>query len=496
MRNSMPKNKGFTLIEIIVSLAIFAIISVGFLGMFTTVFINTYKTSKITENSFASQSVVEDKILEVKNKIDNDAQNTIDITPTTVTIFDELGVNFKKVITVYHIKEGVSGGRPIETYVTQTRAPKLIVPKITSTVTITANTLAVEPYPNLGMKSNLTLNAATPVVDKPGYLIQHLYYWYRSNQTQYVKSLVPEFPAEYEIIPAYTGKVISTITDDYANRFVQLMITPVGEKGQMGSGYPSNNVLISGLSVNNDLLIHLDASMIDLSKDVTAGRVVRWKDIGPKALSVSDSNSANRPQIDEHIVYDSVPHKVLGVSRNSTGSTQQLTIQSNNTINTGKTNVTAYVAIKFASVNAVTVNVPIIDSNSSGTTNEWSLGTNATGQLQLNKQGTNNNTSQNRYIALSETNFKNDAWSILRLDIYTNVIRIYNGLTLVGETYNFTETKENSTSLSSNFNLTPFQVIFNNVGYSVGEVLVYEGQQSTADSQKVLDYLYKKFIGE
>lgn len=490
----MRKNKGFTLIEIIVSLAIFAIISVGFLGMFTTVFINTYKTSEITENSFASQSLAEEAILDVKNKIDNNNHSNISQSSKTIKIFDELGTGYEKDIVVYHVKENVAGGRPIETFVAQNRPPKLIVPKITSDVRINANTTSMIPYPNIGMKNLLTVNAETPVVDQPGYLIQHLYYWYLSDQKHYIKSLPPSFPDAYAIIPAYTGNLISSITDEYKNKFIKLMVTPVGEKGQMGSGYTSNNVLISGLSVNDNLLIHLDASMIDLTADVDSNRVKQWNNISPIALNTIPSTGANRPAYTIDTIGVTDPHEVIEVTRSLTGSNQFLTIDANSTINSGKRNVTVYLVVKFDDENAITTNVPIIDTRYNNSTRKWTLGTNNDGQLELQKYG--NNSNQKRIVTIGETESRTGEWSILRLDVYDNQLSIKSNAIKENNQYIFDDVQTENNGLDRDIYSTPMRIYFNNVGYSMSEILVYEGKQSETDSQKVLEYLFTKFIRE
>src|SRR5690554_5595540 len=320
----LKSKKAFTLIEIIVSLAIFAIISAGFYSLFASVFINTYNTSQITENSFASQSAVEDAILDVKTKISNNDHGSITNDTEVYTLFSSFGSSFEKDVTVYKVLESVEGTRPIETYVAQTRPPQLIVPNITSDVRIAARTLSEVNYPNIGMKQTLTINADEPVTDNPGYLIQHLYYWYKSGGRDYIKSEPPIFPDNYAIIPEYTAKVISSVNDSYANSFVKLLVTPVGEKGQMGNSYPSNDLLISGMPVNDNLLMNLDASMIDLVTDVSSNRVIRWNDIGPYSIPGSNSNTNNRPLISEHLVGSDTTHKVLGIQKSLPGSNQYL----------------------------------------------------------------------------------------------------------------------------------------------------------------------------
>ena len=127
---------GFTLIEIILSIAILAILSVGFFGAFSVVFINTYRTGELTEAMFAAQGEVEDLILEIKTKLKDD-QDVSEYEPDTITIFDSYGSSISRDVIVYPIKLETPS-ISISTFVSRTRAPKLIVPKIEGGITITA----------------------------------------------------------------------------------------------------------------------------------------------------------------------------------------------------------------------------------------------------------------------------------------------------------------------------------------------------------------------
>ena len=107
MRNNV---NGFTLIEIIVSLAIFALISVSFLTMFSTVFISTYRTSEITEETFMVQKLLENEILDIKSKLENDLHAEITTTPADYVIFDSLGSNYTRTVTAYPVNFALANG--------------------------------------------------------------------------------------------------------------------------------------------------------------------------------------------------------------------------------------------------------------------------------------------------------------------------------------------------------------------------------------------------
>jgi prepilin-type N-terminal cleavage/methylation domain-containing protein len=255
-------NKGFTLVEVILSLAIFSIISVGFLGMFSSVYINTFKSTVVTENAFLAQRQIEDQIAVVKSSLEKNTPPT-GLTSSTVTLFS--GSNLRNVI-VYHLRQSVTTDQVIDTLVASSRPPQLLVPNITSTVTIAAfSGTTKKDYPNIGMPSLSVDLGTTLVVDNPGLLIRYLYYWYISNPGYYITNTPPAFPDNYEIIAEHTTDTIPSIPTTYGGRFLKLVVTPVGEKGQMGTSVQSNALYISGIPINDNLIFNLDASYINTS---------------------------------------------------------------------------------------------------------------------------------------------------------------------------------------------------------------------------------------
>lgn len=493
------KVKGFTLIEIIISLAIFALISVGFLSMFSTVFVSTYRTSIITEETFETQKTLESMIMDIKTKLEHNEHASINVTPVDYVVFNSLGSNYRRTVKAYPVNASLSNGQIVESLVSQTRPPQLIVPVINSPVIITANTTVQVPYPNIGMKQLLSINGQTPTnISNPGYLIHMLNYWYRTTNKYYTPYLPPTFPDDFQIIPGYTDKVIPVITDEYSGKFVQLLMTPVGEKGQMGQSVPSNALLISSMPVNNNLLLHMDASFIDTtsSTEVISGlsRVRQWKDISSNPMTVvtTSNNNASPEFVIEELGVDNL-RRIISVQKNSTNSTQTL---ANTSTITGKLNLTMYFAVRFqgdpdGTTMGVAPNVVLFNINSANSTNKALIQTDADGLLEVRRIG--NNTSTTRVAKIGEE-FRTGEWAVFKVDLLNSRTALYSVLTLDSSgNYLFENSSVNNTSISDTMNINRFLVNFA-FGYNVGEVMIFDGEQSSEDSQAILKYLYEKYI--
>lgn len=274
--------------------------------MFTTVFINHYKSAEVTENAFLAQRNMEDAIAQVKAALNNGvAVETYE--SQTITLFS--GTN-ARTVTSYYVTQGSGVGPSLEIFISSTRPPQLRVPVITSGVSIEAqsggNTVK---YPSVGL-SGLSVDLADDlVVDNPGLLIRYLYYWYVSKPNEYIPGSPPAFPDDYEIIREYTSSTIPTIPESYGGRFIKLLVTPVGEKGQMGASVQSNALYISPLPVTSNLLFRADASYIDLMsttmiRTTTSGGVVSryvklLPDLGSNALDLKQTTSNNQPILNQ-----------------------------------------------------------------------------------------------------------------------------------------------------------------------------------------------------
>lgn len=496
----MRKNvNGFTLIEIIVSLAIFALISVSFLTMFSTVFISTYKTSEITEETFMTQKLLENEILDIKSKLENGLHSEITTTPTNYVLFDSLGSNYRRSVTAYPVNLALSNGQIIESLVSQIRPPQLIVPVINSPVVITADTTVPVAYPNIGMKQLLTINGQTPSnISNPGYLIHMLNYWYRTSEKYYTPYLPPTFPDDFQVITQYTDKVIPVITDDYSGKFVQLMMTPVGEKGQVGQSVPSNAILVSSMPVNTNLLLHMDASFIDTNSSTEVisnlSRVRQWKNISSTSMTVlTTSNNNASPEFVIEELGVQTPRRVISVQKNSTNTTQTL---ANTSTITGKPNLTMYFAVRFygnaeGTVSGVAPNVVLFNINSQNNTNKALIQTDADGVLEVRRIGNNASTTR---VAKIGHEFRTGQWAVFKVDLLSSRTALYSSLEVdANGVYQFANSSVNNTSISNNININRFLANFA-FGYNVGEVMIFDGEQNQTDSQAILKYLYEKFM--
>lgn len=482
---NIKSNKGFTLIEIILSLAIFAIISVGFLGMFSTVFINTYRTTEVTENTFQSQKEIEEEIIRVKNQLTQGITPT-GVTASTVSVFSG---SSEREVTVYHLKISTAGST-VESMVSETRAPQLRVPVITSGVHIRyfsgATALA---YPNIG-HSNLKADLSTELqVDNPGLLIRYLYYWYISKPGQYVPARPPVFPDDYILITDQTTRLITNIPESYAGRFLKLVVTPVGERGQMGTSVESNEIYLSPFKTNANLLLHFNASYVDIgSADTTligaSEFLTTWRDIGSLAITATQATNNRKPKLEFTFVDESETQEIISLTGELNGQVQSLTSVTHSSLN-GLNDITVYFVAKFD--DSFPNNTVIFRSragNNQG--NRWLLQTNSEGRLQIVRYF---NSATSLASTVTDVNYRSNEWTIFKLEIWNNSLRFeVNNVSTGAVTYSTNTNTMMTTPLLMNFH--PLM--------SIGEILIFNGRHADGaeDEMDVYDYLSNKYMLE
>lgn len=489
MSNLIKNKSGMTLLEIIISLAIFAIINVGFYGMFSTVFINMYKTSKITESAFLSQQVIESHIAEVKQKLKNGLVDQVTDDKLSITLFS--GSN-ERTVSAFHLTENMINGKLVETLVAENRPPQLRVPVITSDVIIKAkNGSTTINYPNIALRDtyDIVLEGGTPTVDNEGLLIQHLYYWYISKPGFYTLSQPPLFPDDYEILAGYTAKDIVTIPESFGGKFLVLMVTPVGEKGAMGDSVISNEVFISPLPVTSNLLLHFDASWINDNEgsiEYSSDRVQKWYNISSN-IPTAPNPTGSLPTI----VVSQTSNRTFGVTRSSSTGTQQLSNTNAFTGTSGKQNLTVYFIANFSTSNGTAQNITLLNSSSTSTKNSFVLKTSNVagfeGQLELIR---NFDTGSSNVISGSD--YRTNQWEVIKLELYTNRLAIRNQLTINNSVYSFLGNQQVTINNTSRMSLSPFSMNFD-TGYTMGEIMVFDGVVTNEDEQKILKYLSDKY---
>ncbi len=481
------KNKGLTLIEVIVSLAIFAIISVGFYGMFSVVFVNTFRTSAITEETFRAQKIIEDQIATIKGKILNN-EVISDFNIQDYVLF--VGTTQERTLQAYVIEHHGSSGLVLETLVSETRVPPLIVPVVEpfkiSGYYSSGSSIVRTINPNTTM-SNLSINIDGDLtVDNPGMLIRFLYYWYVSDSSTFVPGDEPIFPDQYEIIPGQTNRLLTTVPTSYAGKFVKLVVTPVGEKGRMGVPVESNSLYISPFTQTQNLLLRLDASYLnenDNNQTIISGNninVIRWTPTYPE--NVSESSAAlSPPQLKTYYRTDSGVSMFKTLFREGTSRSVSTTnVSSAN----GNQTLTVYAILKFPSTIGSTTQNLIQGGGASGT-NRWQLQLNS-GNLRLSRF-TGANSTERSASTPSSLNFKDGEMKVVKLYINTNSLRIdVDGLLAVNQSI---------TNSTNSLNSTPM-IISLSQGIEISEILVYSGihNKNSSEELSVYDYFIQKYL--
>ena len=483
---SKKKTKGFTLIEVILSIAIFAIISVGFLGMFSTVFIQTYRSTAVTEAAFLAQQEIEDQIASVKSDLENNITPT-GLTSSTIELFS--GTNLRNVV-VYHLQQEVTSDQVLETYIAQSRAPLLQTPNITSAVTIAAFSSSTKvTYPNIGMPSLSVDLENDLVVDNPGYLIRYLYYWYISNPGYYLPSSPPSFPDNYQIITDHTSRLISEVPSSYSGRFLKLVVTPVGEKGQMGTSVESNALYISSMPLNDNVILHLDSNYINKDdavqvRSATSGGLVynyikQWNDLSTSALNLTQTTTSSQPIFYQYTLGADtlLERKIQGSLGFATGT--NMSLKTGTTPNIGSlANMTVYMVAKFDPTYPVSSTIFQTKATSAGS-NRWTLNTDANGNLTLVRYL--DTTSSTKTVATIDDTYMDGNWKVIKLDIWQNQLSIK-----IDDATPATLTGFTTTSVMQ---FTDFKINFNS-NLSIAEVVVFNNMQATDSAEAIAMYQY------
>lgn len=234
--------KGMTLIEIIVSIALIGIIAFGILPVISAQYKMVHKTKNITVDTFASQSEVDNAVVNKRVELRDNTKAINEYSPTqSFTVF---GTN----VEVYNLKvtSAKFGNRTIDIFLSKQLAER---EKFSS---LTANNVRIEvtggvsnDFANLASGTPILLEGKFDTITDPTWYA-NVYKWYISDPG----ISEPVFPDDYKQISQYVIPPTQTkITNlsPYANRFIRFSVTPVDKHGVRGAEvYSSNIVLIIG----------------------------------------------------------------------------------------------------------------------------------------------------------------------------------------------------------------------------------------------------------
>lgn len=246
----LKKRNGFTLMEIIIAIALVGIIAVGLIPAFATQFKMTMDTRDLTVKGFNAQGVLEDDIqitqelLRENGPYDRDG----DIPTEDGTIFGR-EVSMFKLSKVYPLNDN----KKLTVFLSEKLAEMSYRnPLIASMVRIDGenNSGVVKEgveVVNVNEGSDFKLvKGAYKIQDYSSIQDLNLYRWYRSTEG----FADPKFPDDYEFMNEWRNRKTIPREDLKAlasNRFLMLALIPVDKSGVRGAEKPSTNrVYIQG----------------------------------------------------------------------------------------------------------------------------------------------------------------------------------------------------------------------------------------------------------
>lgn len=345
------KRKGFTLVEIIVAMALLGLLSVVFVPSLSSHFLWLVNTkTNVTQEAFAEQYIMEERIKNVQNALASGNIETDD--------YDSFGISSKVPIelfkgtfssTSYPLRQypnayQIDGGKGYITLVGDKRLPELPVPKIIGQSLVflqdgtnSLNKYEYYNYPTLKLKatSNMTENPSNSFnryrndwyVSKPGFNIPVQDDYHIDEDLDFGR-IYPDFPDDYDAVPIYsdlgssysyvspTNRIINvelanSYVSQYPGRHIMYTITPFAKSLKQGTTTEILPKYIYGPSFTDSLALHFDASVIDMSDTYhstanSTGTLViqdgnhnirNWKNSRPSAKNQQLNQSATQTNV-------------------------------------------------------------------------------------------------------------------------------------------------------------------------------------------------------
>lgn len=307
----MRKNKGFTLVEVIISLAVLGIIAISFLGAISSHFTYMTSTKEITQNAFKAQEMMENEIDDAKIRVK--AADPITLKKTKIFNSDLGGIEVK-----YEELKITHNNKDYYTLVSNVRPDPLEIISLESLgIKLMQNSTQIQDdyYGYATDKFSIVGNFNNSNTYKWDHLLNQVE-WYISSEQFNIplpkdKTVAlndseghyyPIFPRDYEIFSNETiykfGASQSTFPyiKNIAGRHLIFTVTPAAKSGKLGKQEKSKPIFISGLPVTDNLITHLDASYIDVLSNTTEAQksgtdymLKIWYDIS----SINDRSSPN-----------------------------------------------------------------------------------------------------------------------------------------------------------------------------------------------------------
>lgn len=326
IRGEFMRNKGYTLVEVIFSLALIGLIAVTFLPMITFGVKNTFKATDFTDVLFAYQREVEDEIDSLRDDPDG-------LTPFYRTIFGNT-------VTGHNIHIDDDSSSEIYMFLPKKTASEPIpVIKLPPIIDIRKNDVKITISPQVIDLLDDTISLfvkeidITPETDE--FYLMSVYRWYMSsemdisqtpsnNPNEYFiikewneakKQLSYEDSSNLKFIPniknLYNSMVfsgvkgsLSLIDEDFintfGNRYIRYGVTPFSLRGRIGKEEMSNAVYVQAPRIVLLNAVFTDENKIvltfneDISAVVDSSNIVLNESIGPPISAYRDESNHKR----------------------------------------------------------------------------------------------------------------------------------------------------------------------------------------------------------
>jgi prepilin-type N-terminal cleavage/methylation domain-containing protein/uncharacterized repeat protein (TIGR02543 family) len=265
---NMRKNSGFTLIEVIVAIALIGIIATGIIPAFAAQYRMTLDTKSITVDSFDAQGGIERAIEETRDRLIDGSENG----DSPLTLFGRT-VNLFQLVSPFPS----NGDKNYVVFLSLTLArmeqKQLLVAE---NVSIEVSGETVHQVADLKKSPKPTLVGQYDANTDPKWYT-NIYRWYVSEEG----NPSPKFPDDYERI-ALEGIVPPNLNDlSYvANRYVVFTVTPVDIHGVRGNEERSSNtVYVLGPEWRSGIFAWVDKNDdidFDETGDVKVEKSANW----------------------------------------------------------------------------------------------------------------------------------------------------------------------------------------------------------------------------
>ena len=318
----MKKSKGITFVEIIVSVAILGIICIFLIQSFVEQHRFLYETRNFTEQSFAGMKTVEQMVQNVKDQLLDDDPLTPTLTPAGTPSDDSVSAVqiyniFGKAVEAYKIEVSVVGGvysgvtagkRTFTTIVGAVRPAAFEVPSIDDLkITLYDNNIEVD---YAFADSNVRAKATTVSIQDIHLHLMTRYQWYVSRDGFNISNkgvatgdplvglAYPVFPQDYMLLSGANTDTVDPVAENVSGRHLILSAIPAAMSGKMGPMAVSNAVFVPGRPDVAGLMVHLDASLIGSGDVNNAGGVdylKNWPDHSGYANHAIQATSTKMP---------------------------------------------------------------------------------------------------------------------------------------------------------------------------------------------------------